>query len=333
MMRDVLNGTRVFITGATGFLGSALARALLQGGATVHALARPNFHRDGLRELPITWHEGDITDPRSLPAVLAGADYIIHAAGRLGEAGVPEQVYECVNVDGTRNVLSAALSAGSKARILHLSSPGVLGTTPAGPASEDAAFAPTNPYERSKAAAERLALDFARRGMAVVVARPGFIYGPGDRHVLKLFQAVRRGHFFYIDGGRHLTQPTFIADAVAGMLLCLTQGRIGEVYHITGPQAVTFRELGETIAAAIGVRPPRLNLPRWFAIGSALGLEALGRVVGHKPPLSRTGVDFFSADRVFSHQKAQHQLGYTPQHDLTTGVARTVTWYRQQGWL
>jgi nucleoside-diphosphate-sugar epimerase len=271
--------------------------------------------------------------PNTLSGVLAGAAWIIHAAGRLGQAGVPEEVYHRLHVDGTRNVMAAALATGSQPRVLHVSSAGVLGPNPGGPAAEDAPYAPGNPYERSKAAGELVALDFASRGLQVVTCRPGLVYGPGDRHVLGLFRAVQRGRFFYIEGGRHLCHPTFVADAVAGMLLCLRCGRSGAIYHITGPRPVTFRELGETVATALDVRPPWMSLPRWSAMLGAAGFEVLGRVSGRRPPLSRTGVAFFSEDRLYSWQKAHEQLGYTPEYDLATGVARTIAWYRQQGWL
>jgi nucleoside-diphosphate-sugar epimerase len=328
-----VEGRRVVITGATGFLGGALARALAQKGAEVHALARAAADRSALDGVAVTWHEGDVTVPSSLAGILGSADWIIHAAGRLGEAGVPEEVYRQVNVDGTRNVLATALSAGRKPRVLHLSSPGILGPTTREQVAEDAPWAPSNPYERSKAAAEKVALEFAAQGLPVIIARPGFIYGPGDHHVLKLFQAVGRGQFAYIGGGRRLCQPTFVADAVSGMLLCLSQGRPGEAYHITGPHPVTFRELGDAIASAFGVRPPWLSLPQSLAMAGAIGLEALGRLTGRKPPLSRTGVAFFSQDRCFSWQKAHDELGYSPQYDLTTGVSQTVQWYREHGWL
>jgi nucleoside-diphosphate-sugar epimerase len=199
--------------------------------------------------------------------------------------------------------------------------------------TEDAPYGPANPYGRSKAAAERVALEFASRGLPLVICRPGFVYGPGDRHVLGLFRAVRRGRFFYIDGGRHFCHPTFVADAVAGMLLCLRGGRSGGIYPISGPRPVTFRELGETIATALGVRPPWMSVPRRSAMLAVIGFEALGRVSGWKPPLSRTGVAFFGKDALYSWQRGHDELGYTPEYDLATGVARTIAWYRQQAWL
>jgi nucleoside-diphosphate-sugar epimerase len=326
---------RVFITGATGFLGGALARALAKDGADIHVLGRATADRHALNDVQVTWHEGDVTVPKHLNGLFRGSDWIIHAAGRLGQAGVPEAMYCQVNVDGARNVMEAAIATSGISRVLHLSSPGILGRTGPTPASEDAPIVPTNPYERSKAAAERLALEYAAKGLPVVVARPGFIYGPGDQHVLRLFKSIQSGWFSYIGGGVCLCQPTFVADAVAGMLACLHRGRVGEVYQFAGPRPVTFRELGETIATTLGVPPPRWNLPRWLAMSGAVGLEVLANASGSGwiPPLSRTGVAFFSEDRVFSWQKAERELGYMPAWDLATGVPITVSWYRQRGWL
>src|SRR5690348_9592183 len=96
-------GDRVFITGATGFVGGALARALSKGGAEVHALVRPGADRSALNGVPIVWHEGDVTSPLRLNGLLRNMSYVVHAAGRLGEAGVPEEEYRRVNVEGTRN--------------------------------------------------------------------------------------------------------------------------------------------------------------------------------------------------------------------------------------
>jgi nucleoside-diphosphate-sugar epimerase len=328
-----VNGMRVFITGATGFVGGALAKALVQQGAEIHALTRPGADRSSLNSLAITWHEGDITDSRSLNGAMAHADCVVHAAGKLGQAGVPEQVYHRVHVEGTRNVMAAALASRTRPLVLHVSSPGVLGPIVDGPASEDAPYRPSNSYERTKAAAEQTVHEFAAQGLRVVIARPEFIYGPGDRHVLRLFHSVRNRRFFYIDSGRHLCHPTFIEDGVRGMLLCLNHGKPGGVYHLAGPRPITFRELGATIAASLGVTPPALSLPRWFARGGVFGLEAVSRVTGRTPPLSRTGLAFFSEDRQFSWKKANTELGYAPEFDFARGTACTVAWYRKHQWL
>lgn len=322
--------TTVAITGATGFLGGALARALVTQGASIIALARQGSDRTALADLDVTWVTGDITDPASLQNAFAGADWLVHAAGMLGQAGVPEEMYQHLHVQGTANVLA---EAGHCRRVLHISSPGVLGPIAGPPADETVALAPSNPYERSKAQSETLALEAARNGLPLIVARPEFVYGPGDRHVLGLFQAIQRGRFFYIAGGRHTCHPTFVKDVVDGLLRCLRSGRPGEIYHLTGPRPVTFRELGQVLAAELGAAPPRWSLPRPLAWLGAAALEVAGGLLGFRPPLSRTGVAFFSEDRRFSWEKAHRELGYQPAFDLSAGIAHTVAWYRQQGWL
>jgi oxidoreductase len=300
---------RVFITGATGFVGGALARAFVSDGAEVHALVRSTSSRRSLDGINIHYHQGDITVPESLKGAVAVVDVVIHAAGRLGQAGVPEAAYEKVHVEGTRNLLQAVCAASANPRVLHISSPGVLGPIDGEPATENAPYGPSNAYERTKAAAERVALEFAAQGLHVVIARPEFIYGPGDLHVLRLFEAVRNGRFLYIDGGKYFCHPTFIDD---------------------GPHAVTFRELGETIAQALEVRPPSMSVPRWLMTAGATVLELGAGVMGRTPPLTRTGAAFFSENRRFSWQRAHDELGYTPQTDLANGMARTIAWYREQ---
>lgn len=323
---------RVFITGATGFIGGALARALMQQGADVHALVRPSADSSTLKQLQVTCHVGDVTDPASLDG-FGGADWIVHAAGRLGEPGVSEAEYHHVHADGTRNLLAAVQAMRKPPRVLYVSSPGVLGPIYGEPAAEDAPCRPSNSYERSKAAGEAIAHEFAARGLPIILVRPEFVYGPGDRHVLKLFQAIRRGRFFYIDAGRHRCHPTFIDDAITGMLLCMARGRPGEIYHVTGPRSVTFRELAEAIAAALGVSPPKLSLPRWSVMTAAVASEAIAPTIGRVPPISRTAVAFFSEDRSFSWKKAHDELSYVPKRDIGAGAAETVDWYRQHGWL
>jgi len=333
---------RIAITGATGFLGGALARRLLAEGHEVRALTRSDAPR---AESPkaIEWIGGDLDDPIALRRLVDGADRIIHAAGMLGEFGVSEETYRHINAEGARNILAAAATAlmdgrlAPDARILHVGSAGVLG--PIRGRAQGFLFdetmppAPSNAYERSKALAESYAREFALAGLPVVIARPEFVYGPGDRHVLGIFQAVQRGVFFTIGNGGNHCHPTYIDDAVDGMLACLEQGQPGQAYQIAGPRPVSFRELAETIAAALDVQPPRLRVPRFIASLGAAGLEIVGGLTHRPIPLSRTGVAFFSEDRQFSIAKAQQELGYRPQIDLEEGVRRTVAWYRAEGLL
>lgn len=319
---------KILVTGATGFLGSALVRALVLEGAEVHVLVRPfSPHRSRLQDLPVVFHEGDVLEPASLQGLFAGMDGVIHAAGMLGQAGTPEATYHRLHVEGTRNVLSECAALPTPPKVVYVSSPGVLGPTVGQPADETAPIAPSNPYERSKAAAENAARSF---NVPLVIARPEFIYGVGDDHVLGLFKAVQRGIFFYIGRQSYTCHPTYIQDAVDGILLCLHKGQVGETYHIMGPRAVSFGELAQTMARALGVRPPWLTVPRPLAWAVAVVLE---RLLGSKAPLTPTGVAFFSEDRAFSWQKAHRELGYTPQFDHERGIQTAVQWYKQKGWL
>jgi nucleoside-diphosphate-sugar epimerase len=334
---------RVVITGATGFLGGALARRLAAEGADILALTHTGLRQERLADLPIEWRPADITDPATLDGAFDGADWVLHAAGMLGRAGIPEETYRLVNAEGARHVFAAVAAARAAgrmpegARLLHLSSAGVLGPLPRrdreAHVDEAAPLAPSNAYERSKALGEHYAREFALSGLPLVVARPEFVYGPGDTHVLGLFRTVQRGLFFYVGNGRNTCHPTYIDDLVEGLLLCLRAGAPGETYQITGPRPVTFRELAETIAAAVGARRPWLRVPRPLAWAGAAGLEAAGRLTGRAVPLSRTGVAFFSENRRSTFAKARRDLGYEPQVDLAEGVARSVAWYRAEGLL
>jgi nucleoside-diphosphate-sugar epimerase len=329
---------KVVLTGATGFVGSALARRLFAEGAAVHGLALPSSNRQTLAGYPITWHTGDITRPETLRGLFANAEWVIHAAGLLGRAGIVEQTYCQINAEGTRHLLQEAADSGNgRLRILHISSAGVLGPIRYShqwvQMDESSPLAPSNAYERSKALAEQYVQQFVAQGLPVIVARPEFVYGPGDTHVLGLFRAIQRGLFFYIGNGRNTCHPTYVDDMVEGVLRCLRGGRPGEVYHITGPRALTFHELATTMATALGVPPPRWRVPVSLARAGATILELAGELTGRDVPLSRTGVAFFSENRRSTSTKAEHDLGFVPQVDLEEGIGRTVAWYREEGLL
>ncbi len=334
---------KAFLTGATGFVGGAIAQRLLDEGIEVHALVLPGSARQQAADSRIIWHAGDITDPGTLTGLFEGVQWVIHAAGMLGRAGVEEATYQQINAEGTRHVLAAVAAAraagetSSDLRVLHISSAGVLGPLHSDDlganVDETAPLAPSNPYERSKALAETYAHQFIDDGLPVIIARPEFIYGPGDVHVLGLFRAIQRGIYFYVGNGQNTCHPTYIGDIVDGLLLSLRKGRPGETYHITGPRPLTFEELATTIAAELGVSPPRIRVPVPLAYLGATALEAAGSLTGMNVPLSRTGVAFFSENRRSTYEKAHQELGYTPHVDLEEGIGHTIAWYRQQGLL
>jgi nucleoside-diphosphate-sugar epimerase len=334
---------KVVITGATGFVGSAVARRLVAEGLDVHALALPGSNRERLDGLPITWHTGDLTVPALDDDLFDGATWVVHAAGMLGRAGVSEETYRRINAEGTRHVLAAVAAAqgagrtAAELRVLHVSSAGVLGpvraAAPQARFDETAPLAPSNAYERSKAQAETYAHAAIDAGLPVVIVRPEFIYGPGDVHVLGLFRAIQRGIFFYIGDGENTCHPTYINDTVEGFWRAMQHGHPGRIYHITGPRPMSFRELAETIADGLGVARPRLQVPVPLAQLGASVLERVGTATGRGVPLSRTGVAFFSENRRSTYDRAAAELGYEPLVDLAEGVPQTIAWYRAEGLL
>lgn len=315
---------KVAITGATGFLGAAMCRELVAAGHEVVAIVRGTSDRWRLEGLDVAYRIGDVTVPTSLPGALAGCDWVVHAAGRLGEFGISEAEYMRLHVEGTRNVLEAAQGIE---KVLVVSSPGVLGSGEV--RGESAEYAPTNRYERSKAEAEKIALTYPN----VIVVRPEFVYGPGDTHVLGLFNAVKSGRIFLIDGGESSCHPTYVDDAVRGMLLALEKGKRGEIYHITGKEPIKMRHFLRDIAAVLDVPEPKFSVPKFVMKPTAKLLETVGSRLGVTPPLTTSAVDFFSTSYRFSYEKAQRELGYEPQVDLMSGLRRTTAWYRERGYL
>jgi nucleoside-diphosphate-sugar epimerase len=326
----------VLVTGGTGFLGGALVRALIARDTSVRVLVRPTSDQGRLNGLPVEAVVGDVTRPETLAPAVDGVHTVYHLAGMLGRFGVPEAAYHALHVDGTSNLLRAC-EGGSLNRFVYCSSPGMLGQVAPGepPRDETSPHHPTSIYERSKSAAEKAALPLAEElGIALVIARPEFVYGPGDAHVVGLFRSIQRGTFFYIGSGEAFCHPSYIDDVIAGLLACAGErARPLEAYHICGPRSVTIRELATAIAAALDVKAPSLHLPKWLVSAGAWAAEQAGGLLGIDPPFTLEGVRFFAESRAFAIAKAERELGWQPEVDLQEGARRSVAWYREQGWL
>jgi nucleoside-diphosphate-sugar epimerase len=239
-----------------------------------------------------------------------------------------------VNVAGTERLLEAAARAGVR-RFVHTSTVGVHGHVETPPASEESPLLPGDIYQATKAEAETLALGFHRaRGLPVTVVRPGAIYGPGERRLLKLFRAIARGVYAIVGSGRAFYHPVYVDDLVDGFLLALERAEgAGEAFILAGPRYVTQRELAAVIAKETGGRVLPLRIPAApIRLAGAL-CEAVCVPLGIEPPLHRRRVEFWTKSRAFTIDKARRVLGYAPKVDLEEGVARTVAAYRKAGWL
>jgi dihydroflavonol-4-reductase len=325
---------KVLVTGATGFLGGALVRAFTDRGTKVTVLVRkPDAVKKQLYP-GVTFLEGDIARAESLPAFPMDIDCVIHAAGMLGHFRGKESVYRLVNTAGTANVLNSTEAANIK-RFLFVSSAGVLGPIKKPPADENWPLAPSNGYERSKAAAERLVKGFYNEGrLRTVTMRPEFIYGPSDLHTLGFFRAIRDRKFFLIGSGETLLHPTYIDDAVQGILGALEHDAFaGSEFLLAGPKPVSVRELMEVTAGALGVEPREFRVPRSISILGAAFFECIGRITSRDVPLTFSRVRFFTENRAFRTDRAASILGYIPRLSIEDGIGRTIEWYRRHNLL
>jgi len=321
---------RAFVTGGSGFIGGHLIEFLVGRGFEVRTLV----HRSPLR-LPVKVEavQGDICDKGLLSKAMTGTEILFHLASALGSSLIGRREFHRINALGTECILESARSAGVR-RVVHLSSAGVFGAVRKGEtAAEPTPPKPITVYDRTKLMGEEAALRFAREGLDVVVVRPGWAYGPGDRRTFKLIEAVCRGRFIMATRGKGLQTPAYIDDLVKGILLAGEKGQSGAVYHLAGGEIMTVRNMLEEIAAACGRRLPRLYLPLLPARLAALLLETAFAPLRREPPLSRTKLSFFIHSKPLSIDKARHELGYAPEVDFRSGLARTVSWYRSQGWL
>jgi dihydroflavonol-4-reductase len=326
---------RVLVTGATGFTGGHLARALKQQGHDVWAMVRQPNTAAPLTKAGIQIAAGDLSDPASLPAALShNFDVVFNIAALYRQAGLAESVYHQVNATAVGQLIDAAAKAGVR-RVVHCSTVGVHGDIEHPPANEDAPLAPGDVYQVSKVEGERIAREAsARTGVEVVIARPSGIYGPGDRRLLKLFRGVARRRFVILGDGKIFYHLTYIDDLVEGFRLCGEVPRAaGRTYILAGGEVPVLNDLAALIALEAKVPPPSLHLPVWPFWLAGAACEAVCAPFGIEPPLYRRRVDFFTKSRAFDISRARQELGFQPVVDLREGIRRTLAWYREQRWV
>jgi dihydroflavonol-4-reductase len=326
---------RALVTGATGFVGSAVARALLLAGWQVRALARKDSPVRNLHQLAVEIAAGDLADRPSLERALGDCEALFHVAAdyRLG-ARDPDQLYR-TNVEGTRNILDASRAAGV-ARIVYTSSVATIGLPADGsPGNEDTPVALADMighYKRSKYLAEQLVGEAARAGTAVVIVNPSTPIGPGDIKPTPTGQMVldaASGRMpAYVDTGLNIVH---VDDVAAGHLLAFHRGRPGERY-ILGGEDMTLREILGDIASLVGRKPPRIRLPRAALLPVAYVAEGYARVTGHSTRITVEGVRMARKRMFFSSQKAARELGYQWRAP-SRAFEDAVLWLRGQGLL
>ena len=331
------NGTpdparRIFVTGGTGFLGHSLLPLLVAEGWTVRALVRQPDQHPWLRDLAVEVAVGDVEDAAAVRQAMDGCHDVIHAAGRFRFWGSAAQ-FEHPNVQGTDNVVQAAIAAKVE-RFVHISTLAVIGTPQPGRViDEDHPTAPTDPYQRSKLAAETLVLNaFRDQALPAIILRPGAFYGPYGRYAFnRLFfeEPLIRKLRIKVDGGQHLTFPVYVGDVARAALLALTHGTPGERYNICG-ERLTHNAINAIVSRTAGISPFRLNIPGGALIALAYAWTQLSRLTGVEPYYPLNLRSYVFSDWPIRIDKAVRDLDFAPT-PFAEGAQQTVAWYRASG--
>jgi dihydroflavonol-4-reductase len=323
---------RVLLTGGTGQIGAAIARALLDAGHDVSALLR-DLDRPGLLTgLPLRWVQGDITRPERLGAAVTGAEAVIHTAGLVSYAAQDAALLRAVNVEGTRNVLDAAAAAGAR-RVVLTSSIAALGEVKPGEiGDEDTVWSWGGlglHYLESKYEAERLALADTR--LEVIALNPGIVFGADDLsgNTSTLFSQVLGGGPPMVPSGA--TTVCALPDVAAAHVNALSRGRPGHRY-VLGGATPTFLEIYAAIAASLGVPAPRRVVSEGLLYPFAFVEGVLARLTHRRPRITPALARMSCRNRRYRCEKAVLELGYTPR-SLQGSLSETLTWMRGQGLL
>ena len=323
-----------FVTGATGFTGGHLARGLLARGHAVRVLVREREKASQLQAEGFDVAVGDIRDRSAIGSALKDVEIVYHVAAIYRQAGVTTATYRAVNATAVGDIVESAAGAGAR-RVVHCSTVGVHGDIEHPPANEDAPLKPGDIYQDTKLEGERIAREAGKRtGIEVTIVRPSGIYGPGDRRLFKLFGGVARRRFPLLGSGEIYYHLTYIDDLVEGFRLAgEAPAAANRTYILAGGEVTTLNELVKLVADVAGVAPPRLHFPVWPVWTAAALCEAVCVPFGIEPPLYRRRVDFYTKSRAFDISRARQEIGFNPRVGLRDGIARTLAWGREHGWI
>jgi dihydroflavonol-4-reductase len=326
---------KALVTGATGFVGAAVARVLVDAGWGVRVLVRAGSDRSNLAVLPVEIAEGELANRESLVRALDGCSGLFHVAAdyRLG-ARDPEQLYR-TNVDGTRNILEAARAVGVE-RTVYTSSVATVGIpTDGAPGDEQTPVELADMighYKRSKYLAEEVAVEAVRSGMSVVIVNPSTPIGPGDVRPTPTGQVVldaASGRMpAYVDTGLNIVH---VDDVAAGHLQAFHRGRPGERY-ILGGDDMSLQQILAQIAGLVGRSPPSIRLPYAAVLPIAYLAEGWAALSGRSGRVTLEGVRMARKRMFFSSAKAAHELGYVWRPPLEA-FADAIQWFRERGQL
>ncbi len=320
------------VTGATGFLGSAIVRELLKDGRRVRVLVRKGADTRNIAGLDLDIAYGELRDLESLRSALQDCKSLYHAAAYYSLWDNDKHLIYDINVEGTRNILQSAQDQNVE-KVVYTSTVGCIGLSSNGqPNNETTPFDPltlSNDYKKSKYAAEQIALDFASRGLPVVIVNPSTPIGPRDIKPTPtgkiILDFLHRKMPAYLDTGLNLID---VADCARGHLLAEQKGTVGERY-ILGNRDMSLKEILDALAKITGLNAPQIKLPYWVAYCAGWTCEMVSNYITRKPPaVPLAGVKMAKYFMYFDSSKAIRELGL-PQNPVENSLEAAITWFQE----
>lgn len=325
---------KVLVTGGTGFIGRHLVEELLDKDYEVLCITRKPVEKDffskSIENIVCDLQE---IDKPEMEKAMENIDIVIHLAAQLGHYGIPYEYYESVNYRATVALARMSVRQGVKQFIL-CSTPLVTGLE-GRYTKEDAPYAPTNEYSKTKALAEKGVIKVCGGKIPYTIFRPNFVYGAGDVRRTALYRSIKKKMFVLTTSGKSYLQPTYVSDIVDGfMLSILNENAYNEIFNLGYKRDYTSLEYLKCIADHVGAPLLHMNISYFLSVFLADIVDFISRKLLHKAGFVNKGrIDFLSKNHSCDIGKAQKLLGYRPRVDLDEGIRLSVEWAERKGYL
>lgn len=330
---------KVFVTGATGFVGGFLVKRLLKSGNIVTCLVRDLEKAEPLKKIGAKLIKGDLNDKVIVQDAIKNQDIVYHLAAIGNSSFVSKDAYRRyieINADGTKNLLEACRNKKIK-KIVHFSSIAVMGLTKDEISDENSECYPVSPYQKSKYETEKIVLDYYNEyNLPVVMIRPTMIYGPGNvnfSEILRMARFIKKGIFPLIGSGNNAIPLVHVEDVVSRAVLASKHGKSGEVYIITNEKTYSFKEIIRAISNEVGKKVFIIKIPKLIAQIIIAPMELMSKIFKFKPIFTLKRIESMTANRVFSVEKAKKDLKYKQEISMEEGIKETIAWYKSNNYL